>query len=190
MRYCMSFKWTKFKSVPKRIIILWSILFASFAFCTIKLAIPSSFWLDQLEERKITITDISVIDSRDIRGSRFQLSIKSNDDAFYLWYPAKSFSKYEHAVKKNLLTGLTSQVSVTYLSRSTIQDVVTGQYRIVDLRDDYNVFYDLNEEILRCQGAKNTYLIASILLFLLWIFETVLIFIMYGIVLFSHRRTF
>ena len=188
MKYRMNFKWKRLKVVPNVLVALWVALFASFMFCTVKAAISAPLWLNNTKNETITVIDASLFDSRDIRGSRFKLTIKSNDNTFYLWYPVDSFSRHKDTIEKNLLTGSVTQVSVIYLSNSSIQDMVTGHCKIVDLRSDDIVFYHLDEEISRCRHSKSTYLVLSVVLLLVLIFESVMVVVILGIVSFSPVR--
>lgn len=148
----------------------------------------SPLQVDDAEHDVVTVIDASLYDSRDIRGSRFKLVIETNDKTFYLWYPVESFTKYMNVVERDLLTRSVSQVSVSYLSDSTLQDMMTGHCRIVDLRTDDEVYYSLNEEISRCQSSELTYLILSIILLLLLIFFTFVMTIVYGVVSFRPLK--
>lgn len=185
MRYRMNVNWKRLKAVPKICIVLWVALFVSLIFCTVKAAIPSSLWIDKTKHETITVTDISLFDSHNIRGSRYKLTIKSPNDTFYLWYPAESFSKHKDTIEKNLTAGLVTQVSVTYLSGSTMQDVLTGHYRIVDLRTDDTVFYELSEEISHWKHTRLIYLVLSVVLLLIWVIGTILVAVIYGVMSFS-----
>lgn len=181
MRYV---RMKRLKTVPKALLIIWVVLFASLVFCTAKTFFPSPLLVDDAKHDVVAIIDASLYDSRDIRGSRFKLVIETNDKTFYLWYPVESFSKYKDVVERDLLTGSVSQVSISYLSDSTIQDIMTGHCRVVDLRSDNEVYYSFDDEISRCQSSKSTYLVLSIILLLMLILFTFVMTIIYGVVSF------
>ena len=188
MKYGITLRWKRIKTVPKVFVLSLALLIISFFVCVINLVGTSSRWIDRIEEKNIIITDAYVFDSHDIKGSRFKLVIESNDDRFYLWYPKDSFSKYRGVIASDLLNGSTNQVSAKVISNSTLWDVISGQCKIEDLRAGDTVFYDLDDEILRQKDSRYTYLIAAAFLSALLVSGTTLISISYGIVRLTKKH--
>ncbi len=188
MRYVINFRWQRLKAVPKALFTLWVALFISLIFCAVKTSVFSPLRVESSECDLVAVIDASLFDSRDIKGSRFKLVIESYDRTFYLWYPVESFTKYKDAVEEDLLSGSDPQVSVSYLTNSSIQDIMSGHCRIVDLRSDDEVYYSMDDEILRYQSSKSTYLVLSFFLFLVLILMTFMIAVIYGVVFFRDKR--
>ena len=142
-----------------------------------------------IKETNITISNARLYDSRDIWGSRFKLTIKSQNDSFYLWYPVDVFSKYEDSVREELLEGETTEVYAKVISNSTLWDIISGHSKIVDLRTDSFVFYDLGDELLRMQTGYSTSLWAALFSLVLWLADTVLLLLIYRCVRFVKHKT-
>ena len=186
MKYKAVFKWSRLKSIPKvhRFLCICLFLFA-FVFL-VNFFVPFN---ENIKETNITISSVKLYDSSDIWGSRFKLIIKSQNDTFYLWYPVDVFPKYENCLREKLLTGETTEVYAKVVSNSTLWDTISGRYKIVDLRTDSFVFYDLEDELLRMQNGYNTSLWVAIFSLVLWIVDSVLLLLIYGCVRFAKNKT-
>ena len=181
MKCGLTYRWSRLKAIPKLYIILWFLLLFFLLFSIIQSTIPWTYYLDKLEDKTVEVTNITLFDSRDIRGSRFKLLVKSNYDIFYLWYPIESFPKYYSQIESYLLSGEVSQVTVKYLSNTSLRDIVSGRRRIVDLRFNNLVFYDIQEEESRFQTDRFTYLIVGIILSIILVIYTLFCGIIYGV---------
>ena len=180
------FKWSKLKSVPKVHMFVWICLFLFVFAFLVNLFVPLN---ENIEDTTITISNAKWFDSRDIWGSRFKLIIKSQNDSFYLWYPVDTFPKYEDCLREKLLTGETTEVYAKVVSNSTLWDAISGHRKIVDLRTDSFVFYDLEDELLRTQTGYNVSLWAALFSLVLWLADTVLLLLIYGCVRFIKHKT-
>lgn len=189
MKYKAVFKWSKLRSIPKIHMFIWICLFLfviAFGVNSATLFMPLK---RNIEETNITISNARLYDSRDIWGSRFKLIIDSQNDSFYLWYPVDVFPRYENCLREKLLTGETTAVYAKVVSNSTLWDTLSGQRKIVDLRTDSFVFYDLEDELLRMENGYNVSLWAALFSLILWLADTVLLLLIYRCVRFVKHKT-
>ena len=187
MNYSITYRWARLKNIPKLYVILWFFILFLTLFSFIRSAIPWSYYSDKTEEKTIEVTDVTLFDSRDIKGSRFRLSIRSEDSTFYLWYPVETYLKYKNQVEASLLSGDIVQVSIRYQARNSFRDIILNQHRIIDLRFNELVFYDIQDEELRFQSARFSYFFLGIVLFIIFLVNTFLLCIIYGVLLLKKR---
>lgn len=143
-------KWKRIKLIPKRNVVVWLLLFVICMYFTIKLFYPIYHELENLQERQIQIDDVRIIDTRNKIGSRMKLEIVSDDETFYVWYPVtflKSYYKeYSYLLKKDLLSGNVTCVTAKIAKNKSIHDNLFNRNRIVDLRCEDTVYYDIETE--------------------------------------------
>ena len=190
MKYKAVFKWSKLRSIPKIHMFIWICLFLFVIAFGVNSATLFTPLKRNIEETNITISNARLYDSRDIWGSRFKLIIDSQNDSFYLWYPVDVFPRYENCLREKLLTGETTAVYAKVVSNSILWDTLSGQRKIVDLRTDSFVFYDLEDELLRMENGYNVSLWAAVFSLILWLADTVLLLLIYRCVRFvKHNST-
>lgn len=187
MKYGMKIKWKRVKVIPRVYTVTLVILFLSFTYCAVNALIPSSSWMKHTESKTIAISNVSLYDSRNL-GTRFKLTIRSQDGVFYLWYPDKIYRQHEDNIQNDLINGSTSHVTVTYLSNSSLRNLITGHCKIVDLRSDNTVFYDLKDEISRENLAHIYYILLSVILLIAWLLDSFFVLLIYDGISFFRRK--
>lgn len=186
MKCRITIRWKRLKAIPRFQFFISVILFLSFIYCTVNALIPSSSWMKHTESKTIAISNVSLYDSRNL-GTRFKLTIRSQDGVFYLWYPCKIYRQHEDDIQNDLMNGSTSYVTVTYLSNSSLCDLITGHCKIVDLRSDNTVFYDLKDEISRENRAHIYYVILSVILIVVCLLNSFFVLLIYNCISFRKR---
>ena len=119
-------------------------------------------------------------DSRDANGRRIKLEISSENQRYYLWYPQGSYGKYSTQVKE-LLSGNVTLVNAKIIEKSTIYDLLLDKVRIVDLRTDDTIYYDLDTEKIALQKGYIGLWIVGPLFLTLWILSTIWILLIYRV---------
>lgn len=179
--------WKRFKQISKLGIFMWLMLgFFSLLFL-IQLFLPPYRSLDGLQEVEIHISNVSLFDSGDKRGSRMKLTIADGDDTYYLWYPQTGYKKFRHAVETELLTGKTTLVTAKIVSSPSLRDKLQNKNRMVDLRSGDSVYYDIDTEKKQLTEDYVSVWIAFPLLFFCWAISTLLIGIIYRPIVFQRK---
>ncbi len=86
------------------------------------------------------------------------------------------------------MNGSTSHVTVTYLSNSNLLDIITGDCRIVDLRSENTVFYDLKDQIYQENLAHIYYILLSVILLIAWLLDSFFVLLVYDGISFFPRK--
>lgn len=116
-----------------------------------------------------------------------KLEIVSENQTFYLWYPQNSYIDYKYEVETELLTGKVTSVTAKVIGTQTIRDNLLNRIRVVDLRKDTSVYYDLATEKANLRQNYNSLWILFFLIFVLWLFSTIFISIVYKIITFQKK---
>lgn len=178
MKYGMKIKWKRLKAIPKFRFFISAILFLSFTYCAVNALTPSYSWMKHTKSKTIAISNASLFDIKKW-GTRYKLTIRSQDGVFYLWYPSKVYRRYEDVINNDLMNGSTSHVMVTYLSNSNLLDRITGDCQIVDLRSENTVFYDLKDEIYEENKAHIYYILLSVILLIALLLDSFFVLLVY-----------
>ena len=180
MGYKTSFDCKQLRGIPKRIIVGWIIWGLLTVYCLVQLVSPAYRALENIQECQISIDTIRVYDSRDANGRRIKLEISSENQRYYLWYPQGSYGKYSTQVKE-LLSGNVTLVNAKFIEKSTIYDLLLDKVRIVDLRTDDTIYYDLDTEKIALQKGYIGLWIVGPLFLTLWILSTIWILLIYRV---------
>ena len=144
--------------------------------------------INNLQEIDITIDKVYIIDTYDNIGSRMKLIIQSQDANYYLWYPSSHYIDFRDNVQNDLLSGNITSVKAIIAEDQSIRDIILNQIRIVHLKSDNAVYYDLDTEKV---GLKQNYIslwIAFILVLIIWLGAIVLISLVYGVLTFRKSK--
>lgn len=112
----------------------------------IQLFYPADECLEDLNESIVHIDKVSLLDSHNVRGARMKLKIVDRDMTYYLWYPQSAYRLYSQAIHEDLLSGNVDTV-VVKSTKPSLRDTIQNKRRIVDLRTEDAVYYDLQSEI-------------------------------------------
>lgn len=178
----------KMRAIPRKVLTPWILLGLICLYSAWKLMIPAENWLTEIENVQIDIDKAYIVDSRDIKGSRFMLWLQSGEQVFYLWYPSHAYSQYSDSVESLLHSADTGMVQAMVLSNSTLGDILTGHKKIVDLRSDHAVYYELETEIARTQSNHNNFLVMLILMGLVWALTASYMAIAYNVFTFMRKK--
>ena len=178
----------KIKRIPKKTIIILCALTLIVVFLVIQLFRPMYHSINNLQEIDITIDKVYIIDTYDNIGSRMKLIIQSQDANYYLWYPSSHYIDFRDNVQNDLLSGNITSVKAIIAEDQSIRDIILNQIRIVHLKSDNAVYYDLDTEKV---GLKQNYIslwIAFILVLIIWLGAIVLISLVYGVLTFRKSK--
>lgn len=171
----------KLKRVPKRLLVVWVLLLLFGIYCLTMLFVPKYQKLNNISECQITIKSIRLIDTHNSNGSRFRLYIQGNNQSYYLDYPQLYSKEYLNRVKEELLTGEIELVDAKYVDNYTIRDRILGRKRIVDLRTNNSVYYELEMEKKQLSEYKISACVLFFLVILVWIIYSLFIIGIYGL---------
>ena len=186
-QYSIGISWKRLKKIPKKTLGVWLIFGLATLFCFIQLFLPVNRTLDNLEERKINVDKIDIWDSRDSKGSRMRLDIVSGNTTYYLWFP-QNYVDYAEKVETELLNGKVTSVTAIVVSDQTLHDRISNRMRVVDLRSDTSIYYDLDTEKVNFQQDYIFLWFLFIFLFLIWLFGTLLIVLIYGVLTYKKKK--
>ncbi len=186
--YRIKFNPKKFKRIPKKAIISWIISLIIFAFSAINALLPANHMLKDLETIQLKIDKVILAKTYNTSGSRRQLYITSGDRKYKLSYPSFSYRQYSEALDTYLLSGSTTVVTAKVIPNSTIRDALGYRTRIVDLRTDNVVFFDIEDEIKDNQINHVAVVFLAFIIGFGFIVYTMLIAMGYGFVEFRKPR--
>ncbi len=184
MSYKIVWNLKKARSIPKKLLALWFLLFFLFSCCVVTLLQPADAWLDSVQTVEAVVDRISLKDSHATKGSRMQLILVSGDQTYYLWYPRDVYAQYADSIHAYSLSQSPSIVTVSYLENSTLWDRLLRQYKIVELRCEHSMLYDLEQEIARTQKEYNNTWFVLILYCLFLLPFSVFLLLSYGVITF------
>lgn len=177
----------RIKQIPKGAVGFWIVLAFVVLYCTIQLCHPMYQTLDDLQNREINIDQVNLLDSHDTKGSRLKLEIVSGKTTYYVWYPQSKYIDYSHDVENDLLTRKISSVKVKIANTQSMRDSLFNQKRVVDIRSDSAVYYDLNTEMIRMQHHHRSLWILCIFTFLFLLCYTMFISFIYRVLVFKKK---
>lgn len=178
----VSFGKKQLKKIPRRVIFVWVILSLLLLVVLIEIFVPSYKKLEAAKEYEIVIDDLVAFEPNRPRTSALRLYITADDQLFYLYYPSLHYKEYRTQLESELLSGKVTIVKVKAVDRFTIWDMLSGRKRIVDLRSDNSVYYDLETEVTQSHRDHIGVVCAGILLLLLWLIDSVYILLVYGLI--------
>ncbi len=184
----MHLKWKRFHAVPKKAFVPFVLLLVIFLYSWIQLAHPPLHWMDKVSDVQLQIENVRLADSFSTKGSRMKLIIEADDQVYYLWYPTNAYMQYSQSVKSLLFTGEERNVTAKIVDNTTLWDCLTGQHKIVDLRSNSAVFYEIQTEINRTVENHHALWILLALSGLLWTVDAIYICLVYGIVAFKAKK--
>lgn len=135
------------KQIPKGLLLTLGALGLVVLCCLVQILFPASARLEDLDVCQIQIDHIRLVDSHNTKGDRLKLELMDGEQTFYLWYSQSSYSRFAGSVEGELLTGAVTAVTAKLASHASLRDVIGNRKRIVDLRSDASVYYDLETEI-------------------------------------------
>ncbi len=141
--------------------------------------------LENLNENTVHIDKVSLLDSHNLRGYRMKLKIVDRDRTYYLWYPQSAYRLYSEAILEDLLSGNVDTIVIKSVNPS-LRDRLRNKRRIVDLRTEDAVYYDLQSEIQSSKIRLVEGWIGFVIMTAAAISGTV--FVIWFYVLPSHRR--
>ena len=121
-----------------------------------------------------------MVDTLSRRGSRMKLVIQDDNTTYYLHFPQKTLKEVSQALDDDLFSGKISSVEVT-VAKPSLRNALTGHRRIVDLRSDANVYYDLETERERIHQGRIAEAMILAVLFPFTVTLAGLILLSYGI---------
>lgn len=186
-RYSIRVVWKLRKRMPKIAVSVWLILGLLCLYFLIRLLFPTYQSLDDLQEYEIHIDDVRLWDSHDTKGRRMRLEIITGDQTFYLWYPQSDYIDYKHEVETELLAGKVTTVTAKVVRDQTIRDSLLKRKRVVDLRSDTSVYYDLTTERASLRQDYISICFLYPFLFAVWLFSTLFILLIYGVITFQRK---
>ena len=143
--YTISFKPKRLHRIPKKQILLMALFGIPCILLLIDLLLPVKYRLSNLENHTVHIDEIQMVDTLSRRGSRMKLVIQDDNTTYYLHYPQKTLKEVSQALDDDLFSGKISSVEAT-VAKPSLRNYLTGHRRIVDLRSDANIYYDLETE--------------------------------------------
>ncbi len=149
--------------------------------------IPVKYRLSNLETRTVHIDRIRMVDTMSRGDYRMKLIIKDGNTTYYLHYPRKTLKKVSQALDDDLFSGKISSVEVT-VAKPSLRNYLDRDRRIVDLRSETNVYYDLEAERDRLHKDGIEGAIALALLFPFTLALTWLTLFDYGILYYRPRK--
>lgn len=188
-RHTCHFVWKRVRRVPKRVWIPWLISTILIVYCVIKLCLPVYGSLDELREINIHIDKIYLRDSHDTKGSRMKLVITEGKCNYYLWYPAANYKDFSLQLEQDLLSGKISEVTALVVSNQSLRETLSNSFRIVDLRSDRSVYYDLDTEKQSLRNNRLSLWIAFTVLSLGWVVWTYIELLAYNIISYKKKQT-
>lgn len=178
----------RLKQIPRKAFFIWIMLALIFFCCIIKLCLPVYYTLDNLQDCEINVDKVILRDSFDTKGSRKKLEIVSQNTTFYVWYPQTKYYDFAHNVENDLLTGNVTSLKVKIVKAQSIRDHLFNKKRVVDIRSNSAVYYDLSVETSKIQHQRLFLWILFIFVFIFWLFYTVIIMLIYGAITFKREK--
>ncbi len=185
--YSIRIIFKQLKHIPKKVVVFWIALGLICLYCTIQLFSPVYRMSDNLQDCEIDIDKVYLLDSHDTKGSRMKLEIFSGNTTYYLWYPQSKYIDFAYDVEHDLLTGNVTLVEAKIANTYSLHDRLLNQKRIVDLRSNSTVYYDLDIEMKSQQHQYRSVLLLCTIVFLFWISYTLCIFLVYRVVSFRKK---
>ena len=176
----VSFGKKHLKKTPRRTIFVWMILSLLLLVVLVEIFVPSYKKVDAAKEYEIVIDDLSAFEPNGRRTSALRLYITADDQLFYLYYPSLHYKRYAPQLESELLSGKETTVKLKAVDGFTIWDTLRGRKRIVDLRSENSVYYELETEIAKLRQDYIGVVCVGGLLLLLWLIDSVYILLVYG----------
>ena len=185
--YTISFKPKRIRCISKKNILFMALFWIVTILVFIAEIIPVKYRLSNLETRTVHIDRIRMVDTMSRGDYRMKLIIKDGNTTYYLHYPRKTLKKVSQALDDDLFSGKISSVEVT-VAKPSLRNYLDRDRRIVDLRSETNVYYDLEAERDRLHKDGIEGAIALALLFPFTLALTWLTLFDYGILYYRPRK--
>jgi hypothetical protein len=170
------------KNIPKKALAFLLFLGVLWMCSIAQLIILSNTQLDDLQKREIKIDKACVDISLNRTGSRFKLSLISGNTTYYVWYPNSQRQKFSDVIERDLLSGKVTSVTVSISEHSTLRDRLTNRQRIVEVKNNDTVYYDLDTERIRLESDRISAWVLFLISFVAWILDTFLLLSIYRVI--------
>jgi hypothetical protein len=163
------------------------VLVLIFLDCTRQIFIPKYKILEDIYDCEINIEQVSLYDSHDTKGDRMKLKIVCEETTYYVWYPQSRYLDFEPNIVNDLLSGNVTSVKAKVVKDRTIRDRLFNQKRVVDLRSNSAIYYDLETEKVELDEEYMSLWIVLILLFIILLCDTAITLLVYNVIVFDKK---
>ena len=181
----VTFRLKNCKKVPVKVILTF--LVAMLLFFVLLYELVNTPSLANISQVEILVDDVVLKKVSTRIGRTTEVRVFSGETTYYIRYPSTDYLDYRSAIESELLSGNIDVVHGTILDEQKLTDRVTGKVRLVDLRSDSSVYYDISTEKFALQIEYGALAVILILYALGFFLGTFLVGINYKIIIFKKR---
>lgn len=185
--YSMKFHPKRINRIPPKAIGVWVFSVCFFLYGIIHFFLMYQT-LDDLQDYKISIDRVRLLDTYDTKGRRNILEIVSGNTTYYLRYPSSKYLDFAHDVENDLLSGRVSLVTAKVANSYSLRDWLGNRKWVVDLRSGSAVYYDLNTEAISFRREHISLGIATIFAFIFLLCYTIIVLLIYNVLILNWRK--
>ena len=168
------------KKIPKKSMVIWFVIAIFFAWSTIQVFLPVYRTLEDTQTCILSVENVRLIDTHSVRGSRMRLELVSEGQTYYLWYPKSHYKEYADIIEQELLSGEITSVTAMVSKNVSLRDSIFDNKRIVDLRSETSIYYDIELEKISLYNLRISSLVASLLSLIVLVIDTGYLLMIYG----------
>lgn len=181
-KYRLSFSWKRFKVIPRKYTVFLLMLCVISTFCFLGACILQYERIEDTQRITGTIADVKYTDTYASRGSRILLSFEVNGQDYGIWYPNDGSRQYIKLLEKysqndNLTVDLLISKGWYYW----------GDNHVVDLRNEDDIFYDIDIENASIHQQKVAGFVAGMLISVVLLFVAIAILLSYGVIKIARK---
>ena len=169
----------RIRKIPKKIYVPWIVFSLLSLILIMNSFFPTYRELDNLQDVRINIEESYLSDSLSRNGRLVKLSIVSAGVTYYIWYP--EYRDYMNAVENDILTGNIKSVDAKIVKTQSFRDRLLNQRKIVDLRSDDAIYYDLDTEMNSQRLNHIASIVIAAFFLAVWMFYTLCTMLVYRV---------
>lgn len=189
LRYSIKLNLSRIRVIPKRNLLVLVVFGWLCMWMIAALLMPAEQILakSHIEEVPVDCESIYVVDTHEVRGSRYKLVLETDDAFYFAWYPEGTYQKY----KEILETCISNQEVVTLTMRISddvsLWDKLLNRITVYDVRDENGVYYSLDDYIEDYERERFQASFAAPLVIGAWLLCLIYILFRYKILVFGRR---